>query len=112
MRMIDADALVNELNEAQVEFDEYYKGLGKAKVIADNAPTVEPTFGLFKEMLCGTCQAYMRIEPERPTGEWIQDELHNVVCSNCGGIRRDNRVDYINYCNKCGAKMVKGENNV
>ena len=41
MRMIDADALVNELNEAQVEFDEYYKGLGKAKVIADNAPTAD-----------------------------------------------------------------------
>lgn len=45
---------------------------------------------------------------ERPTGEWIEDELHNVVCSICGGIRRDCRVDYINYCNKCGAKM-KGE---
>ena len=45
------------------------------------------------------------------TGEWIEDELHNVVCSICGGIRRDCRVDYINYCNKCGAKMKGGAEN-
>lgn len=41
MRLIDADALINEFNEAQIEFDEYYKGLGRAKVITDNAPTIE-----------------------------------------------------------------------
>ena len=40
MRLIDADELVKAFNEAQVEFDEYYKGLGRAKVITDNAPTV------------------------------------------------------------------------
>ena len=42
MRLIDADALIKAFNEAQVEFDEYYKGLGKAKVITDNASTVTP----------------------------------------------------------------------
>ena len=31
----------------------------------DNAPTVEPTFGLFKEMLCAECE-------KRPQGEWIK----------------------------------------
>lgn len=30
----------------------------------NNAPTVEPTFGLFKEMLCEECG-------KRPHGEWI-----------------------------------------
>lgn len=40
-RLIDADALMNAFNEAQVEFDECYKGLGRAKAITDSAPTVE-----------------------------------------------------------------------
>lgn len=38
-------------------------------------------------------------------GEWITDELHNTVCSICGGIRRDNRSNHIDFCNKCGADM-------
>lgn len=38
-------------------------------------------------------------------GEWITDKLHNTVCSICGGIRRDNRFDHIDFCNKCGADM-------
>lgn len=29
--LIDADEFMNTLNEAQIEGDEYYKGLGKAK---------------------------------------------------------------------------------
>lgn len=38
-------------------------------------------------------------------GEWITNEQHNTVCSICGGIRRDNRFDHIDFCNKCGADM-------
>lgn len=76
--------------------DSFYKC-----ALIDNAPTVE--------LLMGRMTNGVIIPIEKSEGEWIQDELHNVVCSNCGGIRRDNRVDYINYCNKCGAKMVKGE---
>lgn len=38
-------------------------------------------------------------------GEWIINEQHNTVCSICGGIRRDNRFNYIYFCNKCGADM-------
>ena len=33
MRLIDAHKLIAELNEEQVEGDELYKGLGKAKLI-------------------------------------------------------------------------------
>ena len=41
----------------------------------------------------------------RQKGEWIEDDNHNIVCSFCGGIRRDCRIDHINFCNRCGAKM-------
>lgn len=45
------------------------------------------------------------LKDARPKGEWIMNEQHNTVCSICGGIRRDNRFDYIDFCNKCGADM-------
>lgn len=45
---------------------------------------------------------------ERHKGEWIMNELHNTVCSICGGIRRDSRFDHIEFCNRCGADM-RGE---
>jgi hypothetical protein len=54
------------------------------------------------------------VNPQEPkTGKWIKYP-HNsgiVVCNQCKGIRRDCRVGYTNYCNKCGARMVeaKGE---
>lgn len=41
MRLIDAHRLIEELNDAQVEGDELYKGLGKAKVIVCYQPTVD-----------------------------------------------------------------------
>ena len=40
-RYIDADKLIVKLNEAQIEFDRNYYGLGEAKQIVDNAPTVD-----------------------------------------------------------------------
>ena len=40
-RYIDADKLTVKLNEAQIEFDKNYYGLGEAKQIVDNAPTVD-----------------------------------------------------------------------
>ena len=37
---IDRIKTINALNEAQIEYDEYYKGLGKAKEIVDSLPTL------------------------------------------------------------------------
>ena len=37
---VDRNYLLDALNEAQIEYDENYKGLGKAKEIASNLPTV------------------------------------------------------------------------
>ena len=41
MNLIDRTKTINALNESQIEYDEYYKGLGKAKEIVDSLPTVD-----------------------------------------------------------------------
>ena len=41
MRLIDEHRLIEELNEAQVEGDDLYKGLGKAKAIVCYQPTID-----------------------------------------------------------------------
>ncbi len=38
---IDRNILLEELNEIQIEGDEYYKGLGRAKQIVYDQPTVD-----------------------------------------------------------------------
>lgn len=68
----------------------------------DNAPTVAPTFGLFKEMLCSECD-------KRPRGEWIEhydssDGFTWLTCSRC--LFKAYEDDY-NFCPNCGAKMQK-----
>ena len=90
MRLIDADAL--------------------KKNLLDNAPTVEaiPT-ELHEKILDQTVGELLECQSNlRPQGEWITDDFHNTICNMCGGIRRDNRVEYIAFCNKCGAEMQKG----
>lgn len=42
----------------------------------------------------------------RTVGEWTENKTNETVCSYCGGIRRDNRLDYTHYCNRCGAKII------
>ena len=71
--LISRSVAINLLNEAQVEFDEYYKGLGKAKTIIDNAPTVEPICNQIaweQGYEAGLAQG----KSERTQGEWIPVE--------------------------------------
>ena len=95
---IDRDILLKELNEAQIEGDEYYKGLGKAKRIVCEQSTVD-------------------VEEIRH-GEWIYEGHHEMMghafrCSVCGRWMFTNSpknvVEDYPYCH-CGAKMesVKG----
>ena len=71
----------------------------------NNAPTVEPTFGLFKKMLCAECD-------KRAQGEWIMDNVHTnnpllwYKCNLCGVYHSPT-----NFCPNCGADM-RGEKNV
>lgn len=123
MRLIDADALVNEFNNAQVEFDEYYKGLGKAKVITDNAPTVEPFEPDYvgAERLAARQRGYAdgyhngmeigkTLNPRIKQGEWIivKDERYgdNVKCPFC---EKELAGTDLNFCCKCGAKLTGSE---
>lgn len=50
----------------------------------------------------------IEISKARLKGEWVEDIYHRTICNVCGGIRRDNRYDYIFFCNRCGADMRKG----
>jgi len=75
----------------------------------DNAPAVSYPFEKFRIMLCGTCEAYMRIEPERPQGEWITICTLPVIrkCSLCGVEYSSDAILYGNFCSNCGADMRK-----
>lgn len=84
-RYIDADKLMKELNEVQIENDEYYKGLGKAKLIVYDQPTADVG------------------------GEWIRMNDKEVCCSCCGLIRNITTQEGWNFCPKCGMKIQLGE---
>ena len=49
-------------------------------------------------------------QPEPRTAYWTKDIVGSVVCSNCGGIREDNRIGHTQWCNCCGCFM-RGEEN-
>ena len=72
----------------------------------NNATAVAYPFEKFRTMLCGTCQANMRVEPERPSGEWIivKDKKYgdNFKCPFCG---KELAGTDLNFCCKCGAKL-------
>lgn len=88
---INRKKAVFALNDAQVEYDENYKGLGKAKEIIDNLPPVQPI---------------------RSEGKWIEHpheaganwEFSMYECSECHVWEEDDS----NYCPNCGADM-RGE---
>lgn len=84
-KYINANALLQELNEAQIEGDEYYKGLGKAKCIVCDQPTVD-------------------VE-EVKHGKWLiyKFGLEVVKCSICGAVYEGG--DSFRFCPKCGTKM-------
>ncbi len=65
------------------------------------------------EGVCKKVSAIQKLpseEPEPSTAYWKKDVFGTVICSKCGGIRRDNRVDHIQWCNSCGCYM-RGEQN-
>ncbi len=82
---IDRNTLLKELNEAQIEGDEYYKGLGLAKRI-----------------VCE--QSDVNVE-EAKHGKWLPYRfgLEVVKCSICGAVYEGG--DSFRFCPKCGAKI-------
>lgn len=58
--------------------------------------------------LFGNSEQLPSAQPEPRTAYWTKDIVGSVVCSNCGGIRRDNRIGHTQWCNCCGYFM-RGE---
>ena len=95
---IDRNILLEELNETQIEGDEYYKWLGRAKQIVCDQPTVD-------------------VEEVRH-GKWIYEGRHLVImehafqCSVCGRWMLTNFPKHVveeqPYCH-CGAKIESVE---
>ena len=117
MRLVDADALKEEVNKKKVV------GRFNTLLLIDNAPTEElnlievaeehEKIGFKKGFNEGYAQA--QVDLERPQGEWINhrnDYGHNIAnCSECGKTIQwhDEDEDGIpRYCWYCGAVMQKG----
>ena len=111
-RLIDADALKDGIDKFIGYLDEDM--ICRIKVVIDNAPTVELDEGVIQEVLnkrrmTAVANEYLiALHGKRLQGEWVEDIYHRTICNVCGGIRRDNRFDYIFFCNRCGADMRKG----
>ena len=112
MRLIDADAVINELEEmANNEWNISVgssKGLNDAIDVIDNIPTVEYPF--YQEAYQ---TGYEEGKNERPQGKWIRTgSLGNgnahYECSNCHYGDEHAESQEVPYCWHCGASMKKG----
>jgi hypothetical protein len=98
MRLIDADALKEAVNNKKV--------VGRFNTIQliDNAPTVFDDKAYSDGYTQGTCDC--EHAHERPQGEWLIEcgNTFHFSCSQCGcaGSQWDK------FCRHCGAKMQKG----
>ena len=98
--LISRSAL-KEAFKAWKNMDDYYHNtdcndipLSEAFDLIDNAPTVTPTFGLFKDMLCSDCE-------KRPQGDWITVSHNCWKCPYCQELTNEGK----NFCPNCGAEM-------
>lgn len=130
--LISRSVAINLLNEAQVEYDEYYKGLGKAKTIIDNAPTISLQDiyqeGHYDGHLEGYTKAINEERPpvtpdmaqvlayecgknERPTGEWEDYSTTFYRCPECGYLLEKDCPQCRNkiVLPNCGADMRTGQ---
>lgn len=146
MRQIDADALKNDISEKVCEkFERYNKTITICEFetfirgVIDNAPTVEPE-SLIKPIAEIKCELteeekqrliellrkerpqLVRLEPERPQGEWARyDEWVNGEYTggfyhvNCPVIEEGYALYSrweTRFCPNCGAPMLKGGDTV
>ena len=100
MRLIDADALKEEINKRQV--------VGRFNTIQliDNAPTVTPDMAQVLAYECGKASV------ERLIGKWIYDEdspiggdiYHCSICNRSITTTLANPIELYPFCH-CGARM-------
>ena len=68
-------------------------------------------YEMHNQAVMNYCAEIMQLpsaQPEPRTAYWTKDIVGSVVCSNCGGIREDNRIGHTQWCNCCGCFM-RGE---
>ena len=100
-RLIDADALIHELNNS------HYPG----------APYIDAGISIAIGKVCDA----PTIEPERKTGKWIErnpqnsDKCRLIECNQCGfshivgfNVPYEHWIENRNFCERCGADM-RGE---
>ena len=105
MRLIDADALINEVDAwGSNDYDKH-----DFIEAINNAPTVElrdvfdqgyEAGKAVRRKVCDSCKIH-----ERPQGEWNYIQAGMAVCPFCGASPHK---DYKNFCPKCGARMGGG----
>ena len=133
MRLVDADHLVDLVNDATILGDGFKQAF---TAIVSGEPTIEPerkwetcfdcplSNGCPKIRGCTNEQAEgyasnipddcpLSIEPERKTGKWIYEEdgIIHGHCSCCGfqAIYQETDVFGYDFCPNCGTKMEEGE---
>lgn len=95
-RLIDADALINTLQEL---FDKREK---EAKFTGNRGMTVTWNDAIYHIKTAPTIE-------ERKRGKWIKMPYHVTECSECGFSLEDwIQGAFYNYCPNCGANM-RGE---
>ena len=107
VRLIDANALIEKVNENKELFE-------KERVYLEdlllNAPTVEPEVYMngkdYNLYLEGYKQGKKHFE--RPQGEWIRTALYGKTCYECDSCHLHFDIT-TNFCPNCGANMRKGE---
>ena len=89
MRLIDADAALETIRTMQT----YKLFAGDDTILIDKAQVQTELMML------------PPVQPKPRTAYWTKDIVGSVVCSNCGGIREDNRIGHTQWCNCCGCFM-------
>lgn len=100
MRLIDADALIEEIQnvyeEEKSEDPKWAIGLRYSKRIIRDMPTVD-------------AEKLLKEQPQQKTGHWIYQDAYNTMwdhtCSECGKLICTERGTYAHFCWNCGAKM-------
>lgn len=118
MRLIDADALKEEINKKKVV------GRFNTLLLIDNAPTVEPFEPDYvgaerlKARQRGYEEGYRNgmeigktLNPKIKQGEWIDhsEDYGYAECPICKHLTNcEGDVDELHYCWYCGARLVRG----
>lgn len=104
MRLIDADALIKDLNEAKDRFMDMEEA--RVEIELDGAGVVRAANTFFVQVIAAapTVDAAPEVH-----GRWIEEGCIQI-CSNCG--EEHEWQDYrAPYCENCGAKMTEERDN-